>query len=84
MFAVAYKRFVDIIPSAIDHEFVWGIERDLESVLYAGLGVSGPKGQQICKDLAQEPANTSIRREALHRQLDRLKRAQKELLHIGG
>jgi hypothetical protein len=59
---------------------VLGIERDLESMLYPRLGVSGPNGQQICKDLAQEPLDISVRREALNRRLDRLKKAQTELL----
>jgi hypothetical protein len=63
---------------------VLGIERNLESVLYAGLDITGPNGRQTCRDLAQEPPNISVRREALNKQLDRLKRARVELLHVGG
>jgi hypothetical protein len=83
MLAVAHKRFTDVISLAIDHELVLGIERDLESVLYTGLDISGPDGRQNCRDWAQEPHNISIRRAALNNQLTRLKRARLQLLHVG-
>lgn len=35
-FSVAYKRFTDLVPLAIDHDFIFGIERDIESALYSG------------------------------------------------
>lgn len=81
---MAHKRFTDIIPLAIDQEFVVGIERDLETVLYTGLEISGPNGRQICRDFAQEPHHISVRREGLNNQLARLKKARLELLRVGG
>jgi len=82
-FQVAYKRFTDIIPLAIDHDFVLGIERDIMSALYTGLKISGPDGSQICKDLVQEPLNISVRREELQKKLDRLNTARTELMLVG-
>jgi hypothetical protein len=79
---VAYKRFGDIIPLAIDYEFVFGVGRGMSQVLYQGLELSGPDGRDICKDLAQEPLNISARRETLRNQLERLGRARQELLNV--
>ena len=79
---VAYKRFGDIIPLAIDHEFVFGVGRGMDLALYKGLELSGPDGRDICKDLAQEPLNISARRETLRNQLERLGRARQELLNV--
>ena len=81
--SVAYKRFTDIVPLAIDHEFVFGINRDLETALYTGLGLSGENGYKIARDLLQEPSNISARREELQKKLDRLNTARTELLHVG-
>ena len=78
----AYKRFGDIIPLAIDHEFVFGVGRDMSQVLYKGIEISGLSGRQICEDFAQEPLNVSARRETLRNQLERLGRARQELLNV--
>ncbi|KIM86047.1 hypothetical protein PILCRDRAFT_5119 [Piloderma croceum F 1598] len=82
-FQVAYKRFSDIVPMAIDHEFVSGVERDIQSALLKGLGLSGKDGFQIARQLVQEPHNVSARREELKKKLDRLNTARNELLHVG-
>jgi hypothetical protein len=71
------------VPLAIDHEFVLGIERDIELALYRGLKISGPDGIKICKDLLQEPPNISARREELQKKLDRLNTARMELMLVG-
>jgi hypothetical protein len=81
-FIVAYKRFGDVIPLAIDYEFVLGVGRDMRKALYEGLKISGPDGRQICKELGQEPPNISARRETLKNQLERLGRARQELLNV--
>lgn len=80
---MAYKRFTDIVPLAIDHDFVLGVEQEIVSALYTGLKISGPEGLQICKDLVQEPSNISARREELQKKLDRLNTARAELMHVG-
>ena len=68
---------------AIDHEFVSGVERGIQSALYKGLGLSGKDGYQIARQLVQEPHNVSARREELKKKLDRLNTARNELLHVG-
>jgi hypothetical protein len=80
---VAYKRFADNIPLAIDHELVRGIERDVLPILYAGLGINGSEGQRICEELAQESPNVAGKREELSKKLDRMISASQQLLQIG-
>lgn len=80
---VAYKRFTDLVPLAIDHEFVLGAARGIEAALYTGLKIDGTNGQQLCRDLIQEPTHISTRRDVLQKQRDRLMTAQEELLRVG-
>jgi len=68
---------------AIDHEFVSGIERDIQVTLLKGLGLSGQNGFKIACELIQKPHHISARREQLQKKLDRLNAARNELLHIG-
>ncbi|KAF8885931.1 hypothetical protein BD779DRAFT_643686 [Infundibulicybe gibba] len=42
-FQVAYKRFADNVPLAIDYELVRGTERGVLAALYEGLGINGPE-----------------------------------------
>jgi hypothetical protein len=80
---VAYKRFSDNIPLAIDDVLVRGLERDILQALYTGLGVNGPDGHRICKELAQESPQVADRRMDLAKKLERLEFASEELLSIG-
>jgi len=82
-FQVASKRFTDIVPMAIDHEFVFGVERDIQVTLLKGLGLSGQNGFKIARELIQEPHNIYARREELQKKLDRLNTARNELLQVG-
>ncbi|KAF4620301.1 hypothetical protein D9613_001087 [Agrocybe pediades] len=82
-FQVAYKRFADNVPLAIDQELVCGIEVGLLNALYDQLGINTPEGQEICKDLAQESPQIADRRADLKKKLERLEIAQKELVAIG-
>ena len=61
---------------AIDHEFVFGVERDIQVTLLEGLGLSGPNGFKIARELIQEPHDISARREELQKKLDRLNTAK--------
>lgn len=81
--SVAYKRFVDNIPLAIDHELVFGIERGVLQTLYDGLGINGPDCHRICREFSQESPSVAGRREELMKKLERLEIASKELLHMG-
>jgi len=80
--AVAYKRFSDNICLAIDFELVRGVERNLLTALYATLGINGPDGPRICKELAQESPYLADRRADLKGKLQRLLSASSELLLV--
>jgi len=82
-YQVAYKRFTDNIPLAIDHELVRGLEQDLSTALYSGLGINGADGFRVCKELMQESPHVAGRREELNKKRERLVIASQELLHIG-
>ena len=77
---MAYKRFTDNVPLAIDRERV---ERNLLHALYSNLGISGSEGTRVCQELAQESPHISDRRTDLQKKLARLEIASRELLHIG-
>lgn len=79
---MAYKRFTDNVPLAIDQEFIKGIERGLEEALYSGLKINGPDGHKIALELVQEPSSIATQRELLHKKLGRLNTAREELLHV--
>ena len=80
---VAYKRFADSVPLAIDLELVQGAEQNILSTLYSNLGINGQDGIRICKELAQESPQIADRRADLLKRLERLQLASDELLHVG-
>lgn len=80
---MAYKRFADAIPLTIDHELVFGVERDIMKIINAGLHIDGPGGYQMCEDLAQESPQVADKRADLERKLERLQSANRELLSVG-
>ncbi|KAG6333571.1 hypothetical protein ID866_5520 [Astraeus odoratus] len=81
-FQVAYKRFVDMVPMAIDHEMVLGLERGLDGTLRNGLRLSGEDAQERCAALLQEPAAVASRRHEVMKKLERLREARKELSRL--
>ncbi|KAI3605474.1 hypothetical protein WG66_005886 [Moniliophthora roreri] len=78
-FQVAYKRFTDMIPLAIDYELVRGLERNLLQTLFTGLKIHGADGHRICGDFAQESPQIAGRREELSQKLERLLSAVEQL-----
>ncbi|KAF9047682.1 P-loop containing nucleoside triphosphate hydrolase protein [Panaeolus papilionaceus] len=82
-FQVAYKRFSDNIPIAIDYEMVQGAERGLLLELYDGLGINGPDGIRICEEFATESPHIASQRMDLVNKYKRLESANQELLSIG-
>ncbi|KAJ7829557.1 P-loop containing nucleoside triphosphate hydrolase protein [Mycena leptocephala] len=82
-FQIAYKRIADNVPMAIDHELVRGLERALLPTLYRGLGINGPNGLRICRELAQESPSVAGKREELLKRLERLETAGRELVTVG-
>ncbi|THH15705.1 hypothetical protein EUX98_g9424 [Antrodiella citrinella] len=83
-FQVAYKRFADNVPNAIDYELILALDRDraLYNALLKGLGITGAEGFQRCKDFLQEPPSIVARREELQKKVERLQTAKKELLDV--
>lgn len=81
---MAYKRFVDNIPNAIDHELVLGLARDrgLETALLQGLGITGQDAFERCKEFLQEPPQVVAKREELQKRWERLDSAKRELMDL--
>ncbi|KAJ3560537.1 hypothetical protein NP233_g10774 [Leucocoprinus birnbaumii] len=61
-FQVAYKRFVDNVPMAIDYELIRGGEVDVFQLLWTKLELDGPDAHQMCDEYAQEPAHVADKR----------------------
>ncbi|KAI0692158.1 P-loop containing nucleoside triphosphate hydrolase protein [Cytidiella melzeri] len=83
-FQVAYKRFVDNVPNAIDYDIILGINRDrrLEDALYKGLGITGADAGKRCSDYLAEPPQIVTRRRDLQKRRERLESAKKELMDL--
>ncbi|PBK61230.1 hypothetical protein ARMSODRAFT_1089911 [Armillaria solidipes] len=81
-FQVAYKRFTDIIPLAIDHDLVRGLNRDLLETLSDRLGIYRPEGKELCERLALENPQVSEKRKELEKKMERLRSASNELLNV--
>ncbi|KAF8504661.1 P-loop containing nucleoside triphosphate hydrolase protein [Russula emetica] len=79
-FQVAYKRFVDNVPKAIDEQLVLGIARGLQDALATGLGLDSHDAHERCAKLLAEPPRIAEKREKLVARQKRLLAAQDELL----
>lgn len=82
LFLVAYKRFIDMVPMAIDNELVRVDSRALEEELSCGLKMTDLQAKEHCRKLLAEPPTISSIREELEGRKDRLMAAQKELLSV--
>ncbi|KIM53478.1 hypothetical protein SCLCIDRAFT_1222690 [Scleroderma citrinum Foug A] len=78
-FQVTYKRFVDMVPMAIDHEIVRGLGRGLDQALREGLQLTGSDAYERCSAMLQEPSRISMRRQEVLKKMERLREAKKEL-----
>ncbi|KAI6107743.1 P-loop containing nucleoside triphosphate hydrolase protein [Pisolithus croceorrhizus] len=81
-FQVAYKRFVDMVPLAIDYEMVRGMERGLDQALLEGLHITGKDAHERCAAMLQEPAAIASKRLELSKKLERLRAARTELKRL--
>ncbi|KAF9234014.1 P-loop containing nucleoside triphosphate hydrolase protein [Melanogaster broomeanus] len=81
-FQVAYKRFADMVPMAIDYEIVRGLERDIDKALQEGLQITGPEGYDRCKALLQELSSVASQRHDIQQKLERLQAARYELKRL--
>jgi hypothetical protein len=77
---VAYKRFVDNVPKAIDEQLVLGIARGLQDALATGLGLDSHDAHERCAKLLAESPRIAEKREKLVARQKRLLAAQDELL----
>ena len=80
--AVAYKRFSDNVPLAVDREILRGFDEGIGAALFVGLGLGGENGHQKCRELLQEPSTTVARRSELQKKRDLLSNTKQELLEI--
>lgn len=81
-FQVAYKRITDTIPLALDYEIVRGVTRGLLTALMNGLGLIGPDGTRISRELMQENHTIASKRHELTLKLQKLKEASRELMCV--
>ncbi|KAG1746767.1 P-loop containing nucleoside triphosphate hydrolase protein [Suillus paluster] len=78
-FQVAHKRFSDMVPLAIDHEVILGLEKGMEQALRDGLNLTGPHAEARCRLMVQEHSTVASKRTELQKKLDRLHAASLEL-----
>ncbi|KIO22299.1 hypothetical protein M407DRAFT_216722 [Tulasnella calospora MUT 4182] len=79
-FQVAYKRFSDNIPKQIDNDFVRGITKDLNVVLFSQMINSLTPTK--CYEYLEEPAEVIQRRKELEARIKRLQAAKDRLLEF--
>jgi hypothetical protein len=77
---VAYKRFVDNVPKAIDERLVLGVARGLQGALATGLGLDSLDAHERCAKLLAEPLRIAEKREKLVARQRRLSAAKNDLL----
>jgi hypothetical protein len=70
--SVAYKRFGDMVPLAVDHEILRGLEGGIEKAVFDGLGLGGGHTLQRAKELLQEPISVVTSRNQLRKKRERL------------
>ncbi|KAH0828920.1 P-loop containing nucleoside triphosphate hydrolase protein [Lanmaoa asiatica] len=81
-FQVAYKRFADMVPMAIDHEIVLGVQQGIDKVLQEGLEVTGPDGYNRCKGMLEERVSIVSTRREIQEKMQRLQAARQELRRL--
>ena len=81
-FAVAHKRFTDVVPMAIDYELVLGLDRGqaLEKALRKGLGIGREDAGAQCAEFIREPRHIADRRGELLKKRERLETGLRQLL----
>ena len=80
--AVAYKRFVDMVPMAIDHEIVLGLQEGIYKALQEGLQITGPDGYARCKNMLEERIGIMTIRRETREKMERLQAARQELRRL--
>ncbi|KIJ13510.1 hypothetical protein PAXINDRAFT_80937 [Paxillus involutus ATCC 200175] len=81
-FQVAYKRFADMVPIAVDYEIVLGLEKNMDKALQDGLQITGPEGYSRCRNMLQEFSSVASRRQDVQKKMERLQAARQELKQL--
>ncbi|THH09638.1 hypothetical protein EW145_g1875 [Phellinidium pouzarii] len=76
-FQVSCKRFIDVVPSIVDYDFVQGFSRDIQGVLYGVIIKDNANAR--CRSFLQESPATAARRSKLQMKHERLEAARNEL-----
>ncbi|KAH7099991.1 P-loop containing nucleoside triphosphate hydrolase protein [Auriculariales sp. MPI-PUGE-AT-0066] len=79
---VAYKRYVDNVPLAIDQEYLRGFERGIHKHLIEALGVSSTDARTKAESYLQEAPDIIQQRTELLTRLERLENARREFLEL--
>lgn len=79
---MAYKRFTDIVPIAIDHEIVLGLQNGIDRALQEGLQITGPEGYNRCKSMLEEQISVVTARQEIQEKMQRLQAAREELRQL--
>ncbi|KAF8752503.1 hypothetical protein RHS01_07550 [Rhizoctonia solani] len=83
-YQVAYKRFSDTVPLAIDHRYVRGFEKAIQSTLVNGLKISASDAHDRCSKWMAEPQSIVRKRAELNDRKERLEAARMELMEVPG
>ncbi|KAB5589117.1 Myxovirus resistance protein [Ceratobasidium theobromae] len=83
-YQVAYKRFADTVPLAIDRHYVRAFEHVIQTTLVTRLKISSPDAHDRCVAWMTEPQSVVRRRVELNDRKERLEAARMELLEVPG
>ncbi|CAE7058326.1 unnamed protein product [Rhizoctonia solani] len=83
-YQVAYKRFSDTIPLAIDHRYIRAFEQAIQTTLVAGLKISSPDAHDRCAKWMAESQSVVRKRAELTDRKERLDAARMELMEVPG
>lgn len=71
-----------MVPMAIDHEIVLGVQQGINKALQEGLQITGPDGYNRCKGMLEGRISiVTIRQETLEK-MQRLQAARQELRRL--
>ena len=79
---VAYKRYADNVPLAIDRDYLRAFGKGIEDHLIMALGLSSPDARERAQLYLQEARDVVQQREELNKRLERVENARRELLEL--
>lgn len=76
LIAVAYKRFVDNVPMAIDFVILNGFKRTIRDVMFAELRLGEVQAKELCAEYLTEDPDVKSKRDTLSSKSKRLEKAR--------